>query len=37
VEIEKGMPIYTIKSSFRRTVITEKIVNALIEKIKDTK
>jgi hypothetical protein len=37
MEMEKGMPIYTIKSSFRRTAITEKIVNAMIEKIKDTR
>jgi len=37
MEMEKGMPIYIIKSSFRRTAITEKIVNAMIEKIIDTK
>jgi hypothetical protein len=37
MEMEKGRPTYTIKSSLRRTAITEKIVNALIEKIKDTR
>ena len=35
MEMEKGMPTYTIKSSLRRTAITEKITNALIEKIID--
>jgi hypothetical protein len=37
MEMEKGSPTYTIKSSFRRTAITEEIVNALIEKIIDTR
>jgi hypothetical protein len=37
MEMEKGSPIYAIKSSLRRTAITEKIVNALIEKIIDTR
>jgi len=37
MEMEKGMPIYTIKGSFRRTAITEKIVSALMEKIIDTR
>jgi hypothetical protein len=37
MEMEKGMPIYTIKSSLRRTAIMEKIVNAMIEKNRDTR
>jgi hypothetical protein len=37
MEMEKGSPTYTIKSSFRRTATTEKIINAMIEKIIDTR
>jgi hypothetical protein len=36
MEKEKGIPTYTIKGVFKKTAITEKIVNAMIEKIKDT-